>query len=219
MSATGRGPRLGGPDDVYETPAWCVRRLLDVWKPPYGKFVEPAAGSGAIINVINSVYRDAQWTAYESRATQQRALELIGADTVIADFLTVDVLSDKKVALVITNPPFKLAAEFIAHSRRLFPNSEIMMLLRLPFLEGQVRRALFRDVGMPDVFVLPNRPSFIGGTTDNTAYGWFRWYPEYATAGRTQSVLQILRDTPPEERATVGRGRPKRKRQEASTSP
>jgi hypothetical protein len=50
---------------------------------------------------------------------------------------------------------------------------ETILLLRLNYLEG-VERAEFWRRCAPDVYVLPNRPSFHGGGTDATAYAWFR---------------------------------------------
>ena len=54
MSSTNRGAERRA-DDAYETPAWCVHRLLDT-----GRFTrdfdrtwyEPACGSGAIIRAV-----------------------------------------------------------------------------------------------------------------------------------------------------------------------
>ena len=44
MSSTNRGAERR-IDDAYETPQWCVRRLLEVWQPREGVLVEPCCGS------------------------------------------------------------------------------------------------------------------------------------------------------------------------------
>ena len=56
-------------------------------------------------------------------------------------------------------------------------------LLRLGFLESK-KRGPFWDAVMQDkllrkVWVLRERPSFTGGGTDNSAYGWFHWDTEH----------------------------------------
>lgn len=40
----------------------------------------------------------------------------------------------------------------------------------------------------PDVYVLPQRPSFTGKGTDSTSYAWFVW----TSAEKTEGKLQIL---------------------------
>jgi len=66
MSATGRG-RERDEHDFYETPAWCVHRLLEaVPQLPGGAWLEPCAGKGAIIRAVNEVRKDPiHWTAVE----------------------------------------------------------------------------------------------------------------------------------------------------------
>jgi len=48
------------------------------------------------------------------------------------------------------------------------------MLLRLNFLASE-RRQEWMKTDTPDVYVLPNRPSFRGKGSDATEYAWFVW--------------------------------------------
>ncbi len=80
-----------------------------------------------------------------------------------------------KFDLVVTNPPFTLAMEFVqAALKVLSPSGTCAMLLRLNWL-ASMKRAEFLSRHCPDVYVLPRRPSFTGGGTDATDYGWFLW--------------------------------------------
>lgn len=184
MSSTNRGAerRL---DDAYMTPGWCVRRLLDVWTPPAGLLAEPCAGEGRIVKEIHG-----QWWTCDVRP--------VPGVLHVGDFLSITSWGPiGHVAAVVTNPPYSLAEEFIRHSRRSFPDAELVFLLRVAFLASAQRLALWRDIGAPDVYVLPNRPSFTGSGTDSADYAWFRWPIEKREAG----CLRILKETSKEERA------------------
>jgi hypothetical protein len=71
------------------------------------------------------------------------------------------------------------------------------MLLRLNFLGSSVRAQFMRS-HTPDVYVLPNRPSFTGNGTDSIEYTWFVW--RHGNAGRAEGKLTLLSETPLAER-------------------
>ena len=99
--------------------------------------------------------------------------------------------------MIITNPPYWLAFDFVlaSLSRARF----VAMLLRLNFLSSESRSALMR-VDAPDVYVLPNRPSFVAsGQTDSIEYAWFVWPEE---RGRRSGRVQVLATTSAVERRT-----------------
>lgn len=73
----------------------------------------------------------------------------------------------------------------------------VVALERLNFLEGEARNAWLREQA-PDVYVLPNRPSFTGDGTDSIAYAWFVW--PAGQHDRTSGRLEILPSTPAAER-------------------
>lgn len=188
MSSTNRGgARID--HDFYATPAWCVHRLLEVCPLPGGHWLEPAAGEGAIVEAINEVRHDVKWWANEPH----QALVLKGRDCATVtdlDFRAITLAHTWDV--IATNPPFALAQEFVEHALSLRPRF-VVMLLRLNFLGGSARGAWLRD-NTPDVYVLPNRPSFRDdGKTDSCDYAWFVWRSE---ARRGDNRLTILADTP-----------------------
>jgi hypothetical protein len=154
MSATNRGAdRLEA--DNYPTPSWCVRRLLEAVKLPLmGRILEPCAGEGGIIDALP--LHGELW-ACEVRPECETALAECADRVVIHDFT--DVQGWPTFDCVITNPPFALA-ERIIHCALSLPGSPVVvMLLRLNFLEGAARAAWLR-AQPPDVYVLPERPSF-----------------------------------------------------------
>lgn len=192
MSSTGRSD-VRVVHDVYPTPAWCVERLLEATALPGGLWLEPAAGDGAIIRAIARAREDITWNALEIRAECEPALLGTGAAVQIADALTLD-WRDFSPTVIITNPPYLLAEGFL--ERALETDAIIVLLLRLDFL-GSDRRSPIFHLMPPDLYVLPNRPSFVYGRTDSTEYGWFIWERSRA---RSFGRLQVLSTTPREVR-------------------
>lgn len=191
MSATGRNPRGGGGADFFATPSWCVDRLLESADLPAGKWLEPAAGDGAIVHAVNARgASDIDWQLCELRPECRPQLEGLGRVTV-GDFLSANYERDS-FDVVITNPPFSLAEKFIRKALLCAPY--VAMLLRLNFLGSAERHLLFWK-HMPDVYVLPNRPSFTGRGTDSTEYCWMVWQPSIRPA-----QIKVLNLTSREER-------------------
>lgn len=192
MSSTNRGGQRI-ENDVYSTPAWCVHRLLEALPLPagqWGQWLEPAAGEGAIIQAVNEIrlVPPPDWMAIEIR-------EGAGAGALVPrcrmgqDFLTWKPAG--RFAVAITNPPYSLAQEFIGHA--MLMAETVVMLLRLDFL-GSERRAPFLQVQEPSVYVLPNRPSFVGGKTDSCEYAWFVF------GALARGEIRVLATTPREVR-------------------
>jgi hypothetical protein len=189
VSSTNRGSERR-TDDAYMTPPWCVRRLLDVWRPrgTSGILVEPAVGTGNIARTIGT--EQFAWLTYDVRE-----VPAVGERHVTGDFLAATCYGTDAEA-VVTNPPYCLAEEFIRHSRSLFPRADLVFLLRIAFLASASRLPLWQAVGTPDVYVLPNRPSFTGSGTDSADYAWFVWPPEPRPCGE----VRVLAETPKSER-------------------
>lgn len=209
MSATGRSDvRL--PDDAYITPAWTIHRFLEACRPGGNVWLDPGAGDGAIIKAVNEKLGDTKpkWLAVELREECRELLEPLADEVVIGDYLGCKPDSfHTRPDVVIGNPPYSLAYDFIRHSLDLTGDGAVVMLLRLNFLASKKRFAFFRS-HPPDVYVLPNRPQFRHGinpetgkpfTSDATEYGWFVWVGWRA---RTHGRIQVLTPTP-----TVGRRR------------
>ena len=195
MSSTNRGGKRS-PADFYPTPSWCVRRLLEAVVLPPGHWVEPCAGDGAIIRAVNSARDDVTWTANELLGERRGDLaEAVGTSGLvrIGSFEAQPPPTAAEVA--ITNPPFSLAMPVVEWSLKHANISAL--LLRLNFI-GSAKRAAFMRVHPPDVFVLPNRPSFDGKGTDSIEYAWFVWR---RGESRHQGKLMVLPETSKSERS------------------
>jgi len=161
-----------------------------------GTWLEPAAGDGAIIRA--SGHED--WYAIEVRSETRSALsEIVGPDRVIiGDYLEVEGPKADQISVVFSNPPFSLAWDMIQHSLAKYHRSQVVMLERLNFISSAKRGQILRWQ-MPDVYVLPNRPTFGGARKyDSCEYGWFVWP---STEQRDCGRIQILAETSREERA------------------
>lgn len=158
-------------DDLYETPPVATEALLRVEKlPPH--LWEPACGPGAIVGVLRAA------------GHQVIASDLVdyGDPTHFSrrDFLMEQKAPDK-CEMIVTNPPYKLAEEFVTHALRLCPR--VIMLLRLAFLESERRRPILECGRLARVHVfrkrLPmmHRHGWEGDRTTNSgmAFAWFVW--------------------------------------------
>ena len=164
MSATNRWA-VRSPGDFYETPAWAVRAILP-YLPLNGVRVDAGCGTGAIMMCLPEKTIGVEVSPVHAAAARAK-----GHHVVEQDFLTYE----QNAGLVISNPPFVLAEQFIQHAHTLVAQwgGVTAMLLRLNFLASQKRAGLF-SVWNPDVYVLHRRPSFTADKkTDATEYAWF----------------------------------------------
>lgn len=193
MSCAGRGERSGGALDCYDTPAWAVNRFLESYSLPiFGAYCEPACGSGSIIRAA-AEFDPRQWWACDIAPRMEGAT-------------TRDWIADRfdhplapHVSLCMTNPPYGVAQEFIEASFQQCPNADIVMLMRLGFLASEKRAKFFAKRGVPDLYILPNRPSFTeDGKTDASDYAWFVW-PKRRPS-QFAGTVKMLEPTPREER-------------------
>lgn len=212
MSATGRGPRSGGAADYYRTPAWCVRRVLEARPLRPGPVLEPCAGDGAIVGaLIASGVDRALIDAVELDAGLAETCRGTGVRVVHGDFGEVRRENEQwdSVASVVMNPPYRSAQEFLELVFDRCPRADVYALLRLNFLAGAARAPFYDVAGLPDVYVLPDRPVFTGEGTDACDYGWFVWPAERAhldadsPALREGRVFQLRTTTLNERKGTV----------------
>lgn len=157
-------------EDLYETPPEATLALLCAERLPHHLW-EPAAGRGAIVKVLRAAGH-----------------AVIASDIVDYGFPTHfngrDFLMEHRlpanVEAIVTNPPFKIADQFVSHALDLCPH--VCMLLRLVFLES-ARRARILDTGtLARVHVFRNRLPMMhrdGWTgpkaSSATAFAWFVW--------------------------------------------
>ena len=187
MSSTKRGSDRHN-DDFYRTPRWAVEALLDRLGDLQGVILEPGCGDGAILSVLRD--RGCKWligVEQDVERARLASLEIVNGAVVCGDFLSPDLpgfLARAAPAwgppdFAVSNPPFALAQPFIERTLEVLqPRGQAWFLLRLAFLAGQKRAksGLWRKLS--GVYVLPKRPSFIGGTTDSSDYAWIEWTNE-----------------------------------------
>ena len=168
---------------AYFTPTETILDFLavqDVLDPCMSVW-EPACGSGNISKALIS-------KGYNVFSSD---LYNYGYGMTGVDFLKVS----KKFDVIITNPPYSLAEQFI--ERSLEHASIVVMLLRLSFLEGQGRaRGLWKHHPPHRVYICGRRPSMykvnhIGKKNGGfVAYAWYVWKKE-----STESRLEWIIDT------------------------
>lgn len=159
------------PHDFFPTPAETTRPLLhwlNAQQIGIDTALDPAAGEGALLRELSC-----DRYAYEIREECRMALEDITVTTIICDAL-VGTPSERAVDLVVCNPPYSLAREFVSTFRYVGRTSAF--LLRLGFLASQRRAPRWSENPPAHVLVLSSRPSFTGdGKTDNSDYCWAVW--------------------------------------------
>ena len=176
MSATNRGTKRKEAD-FYETPLNAVYTLLDNYTDisPEDHILEPSAGNGNIIRALRNVGIENLISAIELRPEEESTLNAIADNVGIFDFLE-DTPQFIKYDVIIGNPPFSLAQEFIDKSLSLLnPGGRLIFLLRTNFLESRKRFEWWQDKLPTRLYVLAKRPSFTGKGTDATSYAWFIW--------------------------------------------
>lgn len=201
-------------DDAYYTPAWCVRRLLEEVSFPSGKWLEPAAGEGAIIRAVNAFRGGVEWYAIEARAEccgtllpllGGKAPRLLCPARVPGASFPYSMIFD----VIITNPPYSLIHEYL---RWCLDRARVVaLLMRLGVLSSEERVEFMRRYP-PSLYPLPNRPDYTGDGGDMTDYAWFVWRmtrsgklakPEVRVLERTS--LEERRNDRPERKAIVER--------------
>jgi hypothetical protein len=140
-----RHPNSVRGNDLYETPEVATFALLRAEPLPRAIW-EPACGRGAISKVL----RNAGHTVIENDIVDYGQ----GQDSV-QDFLDLKPAWAAEIDAVITNPPYRLAQQFVRHALTLCPR--VIMLLRLTFLESERRRNVLDEAGLIRVHVFRNR--------------------------------------------------------------
>jgi hypothetical protein len=174
-----RSPLGERKDDLYSTPPVAVEALLRAENLPRHLW-EPAAGRGAIVDVLRA-----------------HGHEVLASDLVDygqpTHFSRRDFLMERKVPdgceAIVTNPPFKLADEFVRHALDLCPR--VVMLLRLAFLESERRADILERRGLARVYPFGKRLPMMHrdgweGRKANSgmAFAWFVW--DRAHVGSTE---------------------------------
>lgn len=150
--------------DFYPTPEWATEALMAVEQFD-GVILEPACGDGAMFEVL------------------QKYNDVVPKDIIYGqDFLKETDEYDN----IVTNPPFRLAEEFVRVGKRV-AQRKIALFLKLAFLEGQARKSLLEETTFPlaRVHVFSKRVTFHpGGIEDRKrsgtmAFAWFIWQRDF----------------------------------------
>lgn len=191
--------------DAYDTPTWAIRRFLETgFIKPGMSLLEPCAGDGSIIHTTNEWFAQrgeepVDWAAYEIRSKCKKELKRQDhvSQLTIGSFLSrCDEIGFREFDVAFTNPPFAHALDFVkaCWSRSKY----VVFLLRVNFIATE-RRYEWMHRHVPDVYLLPNRPSFrVEGGTDSQEYAWLVW--DTSIDGRRRGAFQVLKTTALAER-------------------
>lgn len=163
----------GGPD-FYPTPTWATHALI-ANEPFEGDIWEPACGNGAMAEALATTGNHITSTDLYDHGYGQPGVDFLKAQ--------------RRVANVITNPPYNSAEGFVEVGLRIVER-KFALLLRLAFLEGANRaKTIFSRNPPSRVWVFSERVTFypkgtVAGGSGTTAYGWFVW--DKAHAGPTE---------------------------------
>ena len=119
-------------DDYYATEPKATEWLCRL-EQFEGRILEPSCGEGHMSEVLKAA-----------------GYEVVSRDLVdrgygeVADFLAID--NQVWDGNIVTNPPYKYAQQFVEKALSIIPEGKkVAMFLKLTFLEGKARRALFRS--------------------------------------------------------------------------
>lgn len=161
-------------DDFYPTPAECTLALARKIKLPKTIW-EPACGDGAIAKVL------------EQRGHTVVATDLNdhGYGIPRRDFL---MEYRAEASAIITNPPFKLAEEFIRHAIALDVDL-IAMFLKATYWQAATRTKLFKQCPPTQIYALAWRPDFSGEGQPTMECAWHVWRRKSRQRGTQYSLL------------------------------
>jgi hypothetical protein len=170
--------------DFYRTPSGVTLALLGV-ESFDNNIWEPACGDGAISEVLKSK----GYTVISSDIIDR------GYGECGKNFFS---FTEAKTPTIITNPPFKLAEDFIKHAQRIGVK-KIALLLKLAFLEGKSRSRLLERSGLSRIWVFRGRITFTRNGEKQRgsgmiAFGWFVWDNTYKGAPQVGWVDEIKKE-------------------------
>jgi hypothetical protein len=180
MSSTNRGYDRH-KSDYYVTPKQDVKEFLK-------HFTQ-------IENISNDLLQDLKWLDpccggdIRNDATYLNLIKELYAPS---NIIGIDIRQDSKADIkenyltrnnnllnadiIISNPPFYLAEEFIKKSLEIVNNKGyVIMLLRLNFFGSKKRKPIFEKTMPNSCYVHHKRISFMNGATDSIEYAHFVW--------------------------------------------
>lgn len=162
--------------DDFPTPPWATRAFLETCRAHFATHHtvwEPSANRGAMVLPLREHFGHDQVLASD--------VHDYGAGFHIIDFLWPDAGSPgPDPDWVITNPPFRLASQFLARGRQVARRG-VALFLRLQWLESERRfEDVFSATPPTVVAIHVERVNLREGRLDPkvsnaTAYAWFLW--------------------------------------------
>ena len=157
-------------NDYYATEPKAVELLLQ--KEKFSSIIlEPSCGEGHISRVL----LDNGYAVKSSDLIDRGFGE-------VKDFFEVDEFCGD----IITNPPYKVALDFVKHSLDIIPEgSKVAMFLKLQFLEGKARKEFYKENPPKKIYVASGRLNcakngkFEEFKSSAVAYAWFMWEKGY----------------------------------------
>lgn len=162
-------------NDYYATDPIALESLMEYHS--FDDFVwEPACGGGHLSMVLEK----------SGKCVKSTDLYDYGFGETGIDFLKQTEQFDGDI---ITNPPFKLAEEFVRHALELVTDGkQVAMFLKLTFLESAKRRKLFNEFTPKYVYISSQRiqcakngefEKYKSGSGTAIAYAWIIWQKGY----------------------------------------
>jgi hypothetical protein len=170
---------VDSPDD-FPTPPWATRGLIEhILEGKDGlsalSCLEPACGAGHMAKVLKEYFREVQCSdAYDYGYADVRDFLIYPYETNAVDW-------------VITNPPFRLAEEFVVRALQV-ARQGVAILARTVFLESVGRyQGIFKDAPPTKFAQFVERVPMVRGRLDGkattaTGYAWLVWEKQ-ATGG------------------------------------
>ena len=151
----------------------------------------PASRSGIIKagNVRRRHFRTSLRGGHISETLKKHGYYVKSTDIIKRDYSgqleTADFLQRRETwdGDIITNPPYKYAAEFVEHALQVIEDGhKVAMFLKLTFLEGEKRRDLFQQNPPRKIYVFTKRincalngESKYFAASSAVCYAWFVW--------------------------------------------
>jgi len=169
--------------DYYPTPPEATQALIETGLVPKGRVWEPACGDGRMAEVFRK-------NGYRCTASDIR-------NTGYGLNVPVDFLNDQGAYpcgffdAIVTNPPFKLAAEFIGRAIDHHRPKVVAMLLKANYWHAAKRIKLFEKHQPSHILALTWRLDFVGGERGGNPLmdcAWVVW-----TKGKTETKYTLLK--------------------------
>ena len=155
----------------YATDPKAVELLLEKEKFSIN-LLEPSCGEGHISNVLS-----------------EHGYNVTSSDLISRGFGNTQDFFDYKYfnGDIITNPPYKVALDFVKHSLEIIPDgNKVAMFLKIQFLESKSRRIFFDEFPPKKIYVASSRlicamnGEFDKYKSSAACYAWFVWEKGYA---------------------------------------